>query len=292
MRWLVVALAVVALPRSAHAFCRSTTNTSFVPTEATPCDTTGKPLFWASRCLEVRVHRTASKQVDLDTARAQTATALAAWANVTCDACGTAGRPSLVVREAGPTDCEFGYLRDKPNTNVVIFRDSDWKHDPGQIALTTVSFRKDTGEIVDADVEIDSEIYHHALSTSGAKDAYDLQSLLVHEFGHLMGIAHSPVDDATMRPRYDKGDVSLRDLAQDDVCAMCAVAPPGRDAPCNATSSASCANTPDPSNPGGTTPPAEESSGGCAVGRSSPTAALILLFAIAISRLRSRNGRR
>jgi hypothetical protein len=292
MRWLALALVLVAVPKSAHAFCRSTTNTSFVPTEAKPCDDAGKPLFWASRCVEVRVHRAASKQVDLETARNLTATAVNVWSNALCDPCGKPGSPSLVVREAGPTDCSFGYLRDAPNTNVVIFRDSDWTHDLGMIALTTVSFRKDTGEIVDADIEIDSDAYHQKLSTGAANpDAYDLESVLVHEAGHLMGLAHSPVAEATMRARYDKGETSLRDLDKDDVCGICAIAPPGRDAPCNGTSSATCSNTETPATPPGSTPPSDDN-GGCAVGRASPSTAVFLLLAIAASRLRSRNARR
>lgn len=293
MRWWWLAILLVGVPRDALAFCRSTTNLSFVPSEATPCDSAGKPLFWAGRCAEVRVHRTASKQVDLETARKLTATSLAAWSDAACDPCGPPGKPSLVITEAGATDCEFGYLRDAPNTNVVIFRDTDWNHEPSMLALTTVSFRKDTGEIVDADVEINSDIYQQKFSTGAPSgDAYDLQSVLVHELGHVMGLAHSPIADATMRPRYDKGDVSLRDLALDDVCGICAVAPPGREAPCNPTSSASCANVETP------TPPSvgDDDSGGCAVahaiGGVAPSCApLGLLLVLAASRLRRCSAR-
>jgi hypothetical protein len=292
MRWMWLAVALVFAPKSAHAFCRSTTNLDFVPTEEEPCDTAGKPLFWASRCVEVRVHRPTSQQVDLATARSIAAKSFAKWANVTCDACGATGKPSLVVTEAGPTDCDFAFLRDKPNTNVIVFRDSEWNHEPGMLALTTVSFRKDSGEIIDADIEINSDIYQTKISTGAIDpDAFDLESIITHEAGHLIGLAHSPIGDATMRPRYDKGDTTLRDLAPDDVCGVCAAAAPAREAACSAYSAASC----DPTTDAGTTPgnnatPAE-SDGGCAMGHGADTS-LWLLLALALSRLRSYNGRR
>ena len=295
MRWLWLVVALVAAPKSALAFCRTTTNLDFVPTDATPCDTTGKPLFWASRCVEVRVLRDASRQASLATIRTTTAGAFAKWASVSCDPCGVTGKPSLVVTEAGQTDCAFGYLKSAPNTNVVVFRDSGWTHDIGMLALTTVSFRKDTGEIVDADIEVNSDPSQQKISTGAADPtAFDLDSILTHEAGHLLGLAHSPVADATMRPRYDQGDLSLRDLAPDDVCGVCAAAPPGRDAPCNGTSSATCATSPD----AGTepTPSSGSSGGGCSAAgepaRSGPAGTLALVFlGLFVSRLRSRTAR-
>lgn len=294
MRWFALVVALLLLPARAHAFCRSTTNLDFVPTEENPCDTSGKPLFWASRCVEVRVNNAASKQVDLATARSIAAKSFAKWSEPSCDACGAAGKPSIVVTEAGPTDCDFGFNRDGANTNVLRFRDSDWPHEPGMLALTTVSFRKDTGEIIDADIEINSDIYQQKISTgANDPDAFDLESIITHETGHLIGLSHSPIEEATMRPRYDKGDTSLRDLANDDICGVCAAAAPARVAPCSPSSSASCDET---ANDGGannsTTTPGAANNGcgvGCAIGHdaSSP---LWILIALAITRLRSRNA--
>lgn len=286
-------LLVVAAPRSAYAFCRSTTNLDFVPTDEQACDTSGKPLFWPSRCVEVNVARNTGQQVDLATAKSLVATAVSTWSSAKCDACGPAGNPSLVVTEGAATDCAFGYSSSGPNTNVVIFRDTGWPHDLGTIALTTVSFRRDTGEIVDADMEIDSDPAHQKLSVGApGNDTYDLPSILTHEFGHVMGLAHSADPEATMRPRYETGDTSLRDLNEDDVCGICAAAPPTREAPCSPTSAAACTptNGTDPTTPGAR-PPNNEA-GGCAIGHAaSPHAGLALLALLGLSRLRSRNGR-
>jgi MYXO-CTERM domain-containing protein len=55
---------------------------------------------------------------------------------------------------------------------------------------------------------------------------FDLLSIITHETGHMLGIAHSRVPDSTMGREYLPGDLSLRDLATDDVAAICAVYPP------------------------------------------------------------------
>jgi len=56
----------------------------------------------------------------------------------------------------------------------------------------------------------------------------DLDSLLTHEAGHLLGLAHSSDSSATMFPGYEAGTIDLRTLAPDDITAICSVYPPGR----------------------------------------------------------------
>jgi len=304
MRVLAALLAFAALsaPLEAHAYCRSTTRLDFTPSEAVPCDTEGTPLFWASRCISMLVNRKASAKVPLEEARSLLATSLDKWANVTCDGCGAPGTPSLVASEAGPTDCGFGYLREGTNTNVLVFYDKDWPREPGQLALTTVTFKVATGEIVDADIEVDTT---QNIATDGAADAYDLESIIMHEVGHVLGLAHSGDARATMRPRYDTGDTSIRNLTADDVCGICAAAPPRRrrEAPCNATAG-TCAATPtdagptvtDSGTPAGDTSvgdPAEAPGYTCTCntpGRATPLGWTALAIALAMRRLRSRNG--
>lgn len=295
MRWLaaLVALAALAVPVEARAYCRSTTTLEFNQGDPPKCDTEGKPLFWTSRCITMLVNRRASTKVSLATARTTLARSFDVWASASCDPCGAPGKPSIVGTEGGPTDCGKAYLRDGgTQTNTLVFYDRDWPNDEGQLALTTVTFKKDTGELVDADMEINAT---ESISTTGAPETYDLESIITHEVGHVLGLAHSPDPTATMRPRYPTGDTTLRDLAQDDVCGICEVAPPGREAPCNATSGTCAAAD------GGTTTPetavgnkADDPGYTCqcsAPGRAAASgwSALVLL---AVSLLRSHNARR
>lgn len=261
--FVATVLAAVLTPSAAHAYCLTTTRLDFVPTDEQPCDTRGKPLYWNNRCVDVYVHDPASRQVDVATARSILAQSLAAWAGVRCPAdpvacTGALGdAPSLAPREAGTTTCAAGFTKGSANSNVLAFVDKNWTHDPGTIALTTVSFRTDTGEILDADIEVDSDPATITLSADGAATGkYDVQSIITHESGHLLGISHTQPThtEAVMRVRYEPGDTSMRTLAADDRCALCASAPPSRTVTCQPGTAPTC---------GTSTPPAETHHGGC-----------------------------
>ncbi len=63
----------------------------------------------------------------------------------------------------------------------------------------------------------------------------DLDSLVTHEAGHLLGLAHTPDASATMFAGYRRGTIDLRSLEADDIAGLCAIYPPTRVA-----SSSSC----------------------------------------------------
>ncbi|MBI2394176.1 MAG: matrixin family metalloprotease [Deltaproteobacteria bacterium] len=304
---LFFVLALSCLPRTASAYCLSTTKADFVPSEEKPCDAEGLPLFWNTRCVDMYVHRTASSQVGLTTAREVLAASLSVWEAVRCPPAGAAcpstreTTPSIVAREAGPTACEAGYEREGLNTNVLTFRDRDWGHDPSMIALTTLSYRVADGEILDGDIEINSDPETLKLSVGAARpDAYDLHSVITHEAGHFLGLAHtqSANGQATMRPRYDPGDTSMRDLAADDVCGLCAAAPPTRTVACTPPEARVCNGAATPAPPEEPVPPADEP--GCAYGDHACSAArgaaggtsAVLMLAALLGRMARRHARR
>src|SRR6185436_12882868 len=89
------------------------------------------------------------------------------------------------------------------------------------IALTTVTYDTEKGDIFDADIEINAAkvdgVVVNNFTTSDTDVDIDLLSVLTHEAGHFLGIAHSGVSDATMYPQYAPGNTALRDLTDDDV---------------------------------------------------------------------------
>ena len=96
--------------------------------------------------------------------------------------------------------------------NVVYFT-HDWPHDPSLLALTSTWSTAD-GTIVGFDMAINA---NQPWSLDGTPGTYDLQNMLAHEFGHVLGLGHTDDDlYATMHATSVQGELSKRDLTEDD----------------------------------------------------------------------------
>jgi hypothetical protein len=141
----------------------------------------------------------------------------------------------MTFQEREPVSCKKSqYNKTAPNVNVVLFQDNDWKYRgiDGTLAKTSVTYNDQTGEIYDADIEINSANNEVTISDDPAKIEYDLQAILTHEVGHFIGIAHSDKPDAVMYPTYNPGSTTQRKLTPDDVEAVCHIYPPNSDVAC------------------------------------------------------------
>jgi hypothetical protein len=173
---------VLAIAGDAAAWCRTTTNADFTPTAAKPCDDQGLPIYWSTRCVGYDVQRDASVQVDLATARATMVKAFSAWSGASCPSdpvsCSGAvgGHPTIEAHDLGPVSCACAeYNQGSPgNANIIIFRDNGWMDCNGvpktdsdiTLALTTVTYNTQTGEIYDADMEINSDPKNNTITTA------------------------------------------------------------------------------------------------------------------------------
>lgn len=83
----------------------------------------------------------------------------------------------------------------------------------GLVAVTPIEFDPATGRILDADILIDGS---RAFSTSLAPGTFDVQAVVTHEVGHLLGLDHSAIHKATMNPSVEPGDTWQRSLEADD----------------------------------------------------------------------------
>ena len=166
---------------------------------------------------------------------------------------------------------------------MVIFRDTSWcKLDSSGIcdpttpydqvlpALTNVFVSTSTGRIIDADIEVNAHTYRFAdrVAHPELTSSYDLQNVLTHEFGHVLGLdstcypagvtprptdntgqpvadcatASAAVQATTMYPSTSPDDLQKRTLEPDDRAGACAIYPAAA-SPCPA-GGGSCACPP------------------------------------------------
>lgn len=224
-----LAAAALVAPRDAAAFCRTMTKPTapdFQPTRDR-CWDQGVPLFWKNACVGYSINRFASKQVSYEDAANAFARAFTKWTGASCPTDGSGNaRVSIDVRDMGPVECDrVKYNQDFGNQNVIVFRDDKWdKNDSSNtLALTTVTFNPDTGEIYDADMEVNTHEHRVTLTDPVPSDGYDFASIVTHESGHFLGLAHSGDSRATMFASYQPGQTAMRNLTQDDVSGICTV---------------------------------------------------------------------
>lgn len=270
-------LALVLPARPAFAFCRTTTCAVANPPPSctrdphTGCWQAGIPLLWPQQCISYAVNTAGSPLLGLDYAAAATIIdqAFSHWPTASCS---DGGSPSVAVMGRTGLTCDrVEYNPTGPNANAILFRDDGWTHDPAAYALTTVAFSTKTGQILDADMEINTP-----LLTVG-----DLDFVVTHESGHFLGLDHSPDPTAVMYFQYGGGAV-MPQLSDDDVAAICTAYPTSRSAPacdfeppkgyatdCGGDVIAACAVAPEPLSPEVTSSPAASSPGwidGLAIG--------------------------
>ena len=255
-------LFVAALaPRQSGAFCRTTTCAATgdcapreclqdsstdrecasacpparcLATDDNGCLTKGIPLFWTRRCLSFSLEATGSPVLGLGYADllpvAQQAFGL--WPQAAC----SGGPPAIAVTSLAPLTCDvIEQNRTGPNANGVIFQDQRWDYGTEIIGLTTVSFDGRTGEIIGADMQINTFIYGVEFTPEG------LSYTIAHESGHFFGLAHSREAGSLMFFQSSAGITASPALTPDDVAGICAIYPP-----LPATSSSAPLCDPDP----------------------------------------------
>lgn len=110
------------------------------------------------------------------------------------------------------------------NRNLVTFADAS-ALGSGVLGATFITTNSD-GRITDADIVL-SRAIDFTTGIDAVAGAYDAESVLTHEIGHLMGLDHTGLVRATMAPFTDRGDVHQRTLALDDAIAAGMLYPEG-----------------------------------------------------------------
>jgi hypothetical protein len=103
------------------------------------------------------------------------------------------------------------------------------------LGTTSFTFDETTGEILEADILINST-FAWSVASGGESSRFDLESILVHEVGHLLGLGHSALGEtdlvdagrrrvvakrAVMFPiAYPPGNIEDRTLEADDMAGL------------------------------------------------------------------------
>jgi hypothetical protein len=239
-RWVFAAalVSIVVASGDAGAFCR--TMTVPLPADYDPtirgCWTQGSPIAWLwDQRVPYELDAAASRQISLGDATNAADQAFAQWANVQCEG----GRPNVTAYDDGPIEASAvaAQCRTTPCDptqpgayHLIVFRDDGWAYDDptNTLALTTVTYGIDSAVLFNAEIEINS--HDHTLTTTqpSPPGAFDLQTILTHEAGHFLGLAHATNDTAVMYAYYAHDS---RELTADDVAGVCAAYPVRSPAP-------------------------------------------------------------
>ncbi len=124
-----------------------------------------------------------------------------------------------------PMGCTEGSGTGNDGLNQIVFISRGWELDPLAIAVTRNYYISGnsarTGLIMDSDILLNGQAYN--FTTTNAPGSHDVQNILTHETGHLMGLGHEidPIDtDASMYAWAGPNEVNKRNLHPNDVAAI------------------------------------------------------------------------
>jgi len=131
----------------------------------------------------------------------------------------------LAISYQGRTSKPIGFEPGAENVNTIAWSRDAWPFEPDALAMTVTAHQQSTGRLVDGDILINEADYSWGLGGSAEND---LVNALTHEVGHLLGLAHSDVPEATMFASAQPWETQKTTLAADDEAGIRALYPAPR----------------------------------------------------------------
>ena len=218
----------------------------------------GVGMAWAQNCVPIVVYPSGFTQMSAAAVETAAAGAAAAW-SAGDNSCTYLDLEVALSTAPAPTVRNDGI-------NAIVFRTTSWcqmtngsctlNYDPAAVSVATVTAVTSTGQIVDADVELNAVDFNWAdlVTEPQSTSDQDLQNDLTEALGHLIGLdapcfrsssgGTRPLDNSgqpavdcdqtsaavqaeTMFPAWPPGDTQKRTLAPDDQAALCGIYPLG-----------------------------------------------------------------
>lgn len=226
-------LASVCFALDAQAYCQATTCGDLPEgcswDSETGCEMNGTGVSWRRGCVSYAIQADGSPLRELGAEDLEEALEEAALTWISADCAGEA--PQVSLNSLGTAACGAAeYNPSGQNMNLWVFRDSGWPYgtadmsagsiDASAIAYATLTYEVDSGELLDVDVEINSEGI--PITKEVTADSFDLRSIVTHEMGHFLGLDHSLQDEAVMAEKAIPG-APRHELAPDDAAGVCAL---------------------------------------------------------------------
>lgn len=192
-------------------------------------------LFWPQRTLRYVINEAGSNEVGPQDTIGAIQRAFFSWASPSCtdlyfiyDGLSSAKQTNL-TRPLGS---------DPDGQNMVIWRESwppagaeEGSLTADMVSVTRLTFIASTGEIVDGDIDLNGHDHYWSATDQAGSVNVDIESVLAHEIGHLIGLDFSQNADAVMYGDIREGDIAGRELHQDDVEGVCHIYPFGKATP-------------------------------------------------------------
>ena len=159
---------------------------------------------WATTPVTVRVYYVGNSTItDSDHGVTAVVNAVRAWGIIS-----SSSTTSAAVRGSAPATIML-------NTNGGVCTGSCLA------ATLTGYYISQTGDdrIYDADIYTNTAYDFYSSGESSCSGEYDINGIMTHEVGHVIGIGHSSVAGATMYPSVGACDLNPRTLASDDIAA-------------------------------------------------------------------------
>lgn len=217
-----LALSAALFSSTASAYVRATV-------EGQP----GIYLYWASRQVSYWINKLGYTRLALEEPVGAIRRSFSTWSGPACT--------DFSFVYMGLTDVDKTNVTRKPSErpdfrNIVRWREDAWPPEGATdssitndwLALTVLVYNVQTGEILDADMDLNGVNFEWTVADGPEQVITDVQNVVTHEVGHVLGLGHSDVFDATMQAEQPPGEISKRDLHEDDIAGLCAIYPFGR----------------------------------------------------------------